>query len=206
MDPKKRRVGASERDEFLRAAWRATVAGTTQAERFVFVDECSTNVSLRPLYAWSPRGERAHCSSPRNWGANVTLLASMTLSGMGPSLAVERATTRAVFEAYVEEALAPSLRSGQVVVMDNLTAHKGERVRELIEERGCQLVFLPPYSPDFNPIEQAFSKLKGLLRRAEARTREALIEAMGAALSAVSAQDAWGFFGHCGYRTTAQLL
>src|SRR3712207_1867511 len=82
LDPKKRRVGASERDEFLRAAWRATVAGTTQADRFVFIDECSTNVSLRPLYAWSPRGERAHCSAPRNWGKNVTLLASMTLSGM----------------------------------------------------------------------------------------------------------------------------
>ena len=172
----------------------------------MFVDECSTNVSLRPLYAWSPRGERAHCSAPRNWGKNVTLLASMTLSGMGPSLAVEGATTRAVFEAYVEEVLAPSLRSGQVVVMDNLTAHKGERVRELIEERGCQLVFLPPYSPDFNPIEQAFSKLKGLLRRAEARTREALIEAMAAALPAVSAQDSSGFFEHCGYRTAAQLL
>ena len=206
MDPKKRRVGASERDEFLRAAWRATVAGTTQADRFVFIDECSTNVSLRPLYAWSPRGERAHCSAPRNWGKNVTLLASMTLSGMGPSLAVEGATTRAVFEAYVEEVLAPSLRSGQVVVMDNLTAHKGERVKELIEERGCELVFLPPYSPDFNPIEQAFSKLKALLRRAEAHTREALIEAMGRALEAVTATDASGFFRHCGYRTTAQLL
>jgi transposase len=84
--------------------------------------------------------------------------------------------SRAVFEAYVEKALAPSLRRGQVAVMDNLTAHKGERVREIIEERGCELVFLPPYSTDFNPIEQAFSKLKGLLRRAEARTREALIE------------------------------
>jgi hypothetical protein len=83
-------------------------------------------------------------------------LSSMTLSGMGPSLAVEGATTRAVFEAYVEEALAPSLHPGQVVVMDNLTAHKGERVRELIEERGRELVFLPPYSPDFNTIEQAF--------------------------------------------------
>ena len=206
MDPKKRSVGASERDEFLRAAWRAMVAGTTEADRFVFVDECSTNTSLRPRYAWSRRGERAPCSAPRNWGPNVTLLASMTLSGMGPSLAVEGATTRAVFETYVEEALAPSLRSGQVVVMDNLTAHKGERVRELIEQRGCELVFLPPYSPDFNPIEQAFSKLKALLRRFEARTREALIEAMGAALSAVGAGDASGFFGHCGYRTAAQLL
>jgi transposase len=206
MEPKKRSVGASERDEFLRAAWRAMVAGTTQAERFVFVDECSTNVSLRPLYAWSRRGERAHCSAPRNWGKNVTLLSSMRLSGMGPSLAVEGATTRAVFEAYVEQALAPSLHPGQVVVMDNLTAHKGQRVRELIEERGCKLVFLPPYSPDFNPIEQAFSKLKGILRGAEARTREALIEAMGRALSAVTATDVSGFFGHCGYRAKAQLL
>ena len=206
MEPKKRSVGASERDEFLRAAWRAMVVGTTHANRFVFVDECSTNVSLRPLYAWSPRGERALCSAPRNWGKNVTLLSSMTLSGMGPSLAVEGATTRAVFEAYVEEALAPSLHPGQVVVMDNLTAHKGERVRELIEERGCELVFLPPYSPDFNPIEQAFSKVKRMLRGAEARTREALIEAMGRALCAVTATDVSGFFGHCGFQATAQLL
>ena len=118
---------------------------------------------------------------------------------------MEGATTRAVFEAYVEEALAPSLRAGQVVVMDDLTAHKGERVKELIEERGCELVYLPPYSPDFNPIEQAFSKLKALLRKAEAHTREALIEAMGRALEAVTATDASGFFRHCGYRTTAQL-
>ncbi len=182
------------------------VARSIGADRFVFVDECSTNTSLRPLYAWSRRGERALCSAPRNWGPNVTLLSSMTLSGMGPSLAVEGATTRAVFEAYVEKALAPSLRVGQVVVMDNLSAHKGERVRELIEGRGCEVVYLPPYSPDLNPIEQAFSKLKGLLRRAEARSREALIEAMGAALSAVSARDASGFFRNCGYRTAAQLL
>jgi DDE superfamily endonuclease len=123
-------VGASERDEFLRAVWRAMGAETTQAERFVFVDECSTNVSLRPLYAWSPRGERAHCSAPRNWGKNVTLLCmlcSMTLSAMGPSLAVEGATTRAVFEAYVEEALVPSLHPEQVVVMDNLLRPTRER-------------------------------------------------------------------------------
>jgi transposase len=200
-------VGAAERDEFLRAAWKAMVAGRTEPSRFVFVDECSTNTSLRPLHAWSRRGERALCSAPRNWGPNVTLLSSMTLSGMGPSLAVEGATTTAVFEAYVEKALVPSLRSGQVVVMDNLSAHKGERVRELIKERGCKLVYLPPYSPDFNPIEPAFSKVKGLLRGAESRTREVLIEAMGRALSALSAQDASGFFRHCGYEPTpAQLL
>jgi transposase len=199
-------VGVSERDELLRCAWRTTVAGSIGADRFVFVDECSTNTSLRPLYAWSRRGERAPCSAPRNWGKNVTLLSSITLSGMGPSLAVEGATTRAVFEAYLEEALAPSLPSGQVVVMDNLSAHKGGRVRELLEGRGCELLYLPTYSPDLNPIEQAFSKLKGLLRGAEARSRAALIEAMGRALGTVTATDARGFFRHCGYRTAAQLL
>ena len=199
-------MGVSERDELLRCAWRTTVAGSIGAERFVFADECSTNTSLRPLYAWSRRGERAPCSAPRNWGKNVTLLSSITLSGMGPSLAVEGATTRAVFEAYLEEALAPSLPSGQVVVMDNLGAHKGGRVRELVEGRGCEVLYLPTYSPELNPIEQAFSKLKGLLRGAEARSRAALIEAMGRALGTVTATDARGFFRHCGYRSAAQLL
>ena len=91
------------------------------------------------------------------------------------------------------------LRRGQVVVMDSLTAHKGERVRELIEERGCELIYLPPYSPDFNPIEEAFAKIKSILRKAEARSREALIDAIAQAISAVSARDARGFFWHCGY-------
>ncbi len=102
--------------------------------------------------------------------------------------------------------MAPTLKPGRMVVMDNLSAHKGGRVKEIIEGRGCELVYLPPYSPDFNPIEQAFSKVKGLLRRAEARTREALVEAMGWALEAVSARDALGFFEHCGYRSMGQLL
>ncbi len=206
MEPKKRSVGASERDGWLRAAWRVMVAAATKPERLVFVDEMGTNTSLAPLYAWSRRGERARFEIPRNWGANVTLLSSMSLSGMGPSLAVEGATTKAVFETYLEQVLAPSLRPGQVVVMDNLSAHKGSRVRELVEERGCELLYLPPYSPDLNPIEEAFAKLKGLLRKAGARTREALLEAMGRALEAVTAQDARGFFEHRGYRAKAQLL
>ena len=199
-------MGAGERDEFLRAAWRLLVAGEIAAERLVFVDEMGTNISLSPLYSCSRKGERAFGSAPRNWGKNVTLLASITRKGLGPCLAVEGATTREVFEAYLERALAPTLKPGQIVVMDNLSAHKGERVRELIKQRGCELVYLPPYSPDFNPIEQAFSKVKDLMRRAEARTREALIEAMGVALSAVSARDAQGFFGHCGYSSMVQLL
>jgi transposase len=199
-------LGAGERDEFLRAAWRLLVAGEIAAERLVFVDEMGTNISLSPLYSWSRKGERAFGSAPRNWGKNVTLLASITRKGLGPCLAVEGATRREVFEAYLEHALAPTLKPAQIVVMDNLSAHKGERVRELIKQRGCELVYLPPYSPDFNPIEQAFSKVKDLMRRAEARTREALIEAMGVALSAVSARDAQGFFGHCGYSSMGQLL
>jgi transposase len=205
VEPKKRSVGASERDEFLRAAWKVTVAGSVGAERFVFVDECGVNTSMHRLYAWSRRGERAPCSAPRNWGANVTVLASMTLNGMGPCLAVEGPTTKAVFETYVERVLAPSLRPGQVMVMDNLSSHKGSRVRELVEARGCELVYLPAYSPDFNPIEQAFAKLKALLRSAGARTREALLEAMGTALDAVTADDARGFFEYRGYLAPAQL-
>jgi transposase len=206
MGPKKRSLGAAERDEFLRAAWRTLVAGRIDAERLVFVDEMGTNVSLSPLYAWSRRGERAFGGAPRNWGKNVTLLASITAEGLGPCLAVEGSTTREVFEAYLERVLAPTLRGGQVVVMDNLSAHKGGRVKEIVEGRGCELSYLPPYSPDLNPIEEAFSKTKGLMRKAEARTREALIEAMGRALAAVTAEDARGFFGHRGYRHMGQLL
>ena len=120
-------------------------------------------------------------------------------------MAVEGATTAAVFEAYVEKVLVPTLRPGQeVVVMDNLNAHKGERVRELVEARGCEVLFLPSYSPDFSPIEEAFSKLKALLRRARARTKEALVEAIGRALDAVRAEDAKGWFAHCGYPLGAQ--
>jgi transposase len=206
MEQKKRSVGASERDEFLRAAWRVLVAREIRTERLVFVDECSTNTSLSPLYVWSRRGERALCSVPRNWGANITLLASMSVGGMGPCLAVEGPTTREVFETYLERVLVPSLRRGQVVVMDNLSSHKGGRVRELIEERGCKLLYLPPYSPDFNPIEEAFAKIKALLRKAGARTREGLIAAIGRALEAVRAKDAHGFFEHRGYQPGAQLL
>jgi transposase len=133
-------------------------------------------------------------------------LASMSSEGMGPCLAVEGSTTTAVFEAYLERVLVPSLRPGQVVVMDNLSAHKSSRIRELIESKGCELIYLPPYSPDFNPIEEAFAKLKALLRKAEARSREVLIEAMGQALGALTARDARNFFEHRGYRALAQSL
>lgn len=182
------------------------VSERVEPERFVFVDEMGANTSLSVLRAWSRRGERAYCSVPRNRGKNTTLLASMSMEGMGPSLAVEGTTTATVFETYLKKVLAPTLRPGQIVVMDNLSAHKGARVRDLVAQRGCELLYLPPYSPDLNPIEEAFSKMKGILRRAEARNREALIEAMGRALEAITPWDARGFFGHCGYRVLGQRL
>ncbi len=170
----------------------------------MFVDEMGTNTSLSPLYGWSKVGERLRAKAPRNWGKNVTLICSITTEGMGPSLAIEGPTTREVFELYIEEVLAPSLCTGDVVVMDNLSSHKSQRVRELIEGRACNLLYLPPYSPDMNPIEEAFAKVKGVLRKVQARTRGALIEAMGQALGAVNPSDARGFFEHSGYRAMVQ--
>ena len=158
-------MGASERNEWSRVAWKVTIAGVLNSRRLVFVDECGTHVSLAPIYGYSPKGKRVRLKVPRNRGKNTTLLASMSTEGMGPCLAVEGSTTAEVFEAYLEYFLAPELKEGQVVVMDNLPAHKPDRVRELIEDRGCELVYLPPYSPDYNPIEEAFSKIQGVVAR-----------------------------------------
>jgi transposase len=182
------------------------VAHKTEPKRLVFVDEMGTNTSLSPLRAWSRRGERARCAVPRNRGKNTTLLSSMGVEGMGPSLAITGAVDAQVFETYLEQVLLPKLHPGRIVVMDNLSAHKTEKVRELVEGAGCELLYLPPYSPDLNPIEEAFSKIKGILRKAEARTRETLVGALGPALSSVTREDARGFFEHCGYGTPVQSL
>ena len=182
------------------------VCAGLHAERLVFVDEMGSNTSLHELYAYAPKGQRAYCSVARNRSKNTTLLSSMTFSGMGPSMVVEGGTDGAVFEGYLREMLVPALREGDVVVMDNLSVHKSETVRELIEGAGAHLLYLPPYSPDFNPIEEAFSKIKNLLRKAGARVREALVEAIGQALSELTEEDARAFFGHCGYREAVQLL
>ena len=183
------------------------VAATVDPSRLVFVDEMGAHTSLAPLYGYAPRGERLRLEVPRNRGKNTTLLASITLGGMGETMAVEGSTDRGVFEAYVEHALAPTLQAGQMVIMDNLLpAHKPARARELIEERGCELIYLPAYSPDLNPIEEAFAKIKGMLRRAGARTKDALVEVLGEALSAVSSRDARGYFEHAGYRPRVQPL
>ena len=169
------------------------MASRFEARRLVFVDESGFHTSMARLRARAPKGERAFGKVPRNRGPNQTLIASITLEGgMGEAIAIEGATDAELFETYVEEFLAPTLRAGQVVVLDGLGAHRTERVRNLIEARGCDLVFLPSYSPDLNPIEEAFSKIKNIVRKAGARTREALDEAISKALAAVTLEDVAG--------------
>jgi transposase len=171
----------------------------------VFVDESGFHTSMMRLRARAPRGRRAYGKIPRNRGKNQTLIASVTLEGgMGEAISIKGPTDAEVLETYVERFLAPTLEAGQVVVLDGLGAHRTERVRELIGERGAGLLFLPSYSPDLNPIEQAFSKIKNAVRKAGARTREALDEALGEALGAVTLGDVAGWFSHCGYEARDQ--
>ncbi len=167
------------------------------------MDECGSNINLTPRYARAPKGQRANGVVPRNTEQNTTLIAAMSTLGMGPALILEGATDTAAFEVYIEQVLAPTLAPGQIVVLDNLSAHKSPRVHELIVARDCEVWYLPAYSPDLSPIEEAFAKLKQLLRKAAARTREALIEAIASVLEQITALDAHGFFRHCGYQVVA---
>jgi transposase len=200
-DQKKSKI-ASERDEEMRGLWR-WLASYFDARRLVFVDESGFNTSMTRLRARAPKGKRAYGKVPRNRGKNTTLIAAITLEGaMGESMTVEGATDALAFEAYVEHFLAPSLCTGQVVVLDGLGAHRTEKVRELVEARGADLVFMPSYSPDLNPIEEAFSKIKALVRKAGARVREAI----GRALATVTPEDAAGWFAHAGYWPQDQPL
>lgn len=198
LDAKKKSVVASERDEEARTAWRQQTRQIDR-KRFVIVDECGSNIALTPLYARAPKGQRAVGAVPRNYGKNTTVIASLTMQGMGEALILEGAADTGAFAIYIEQVLAPSLQSGQIVVMDNLSIHQDTRVSQAIEAQGCSLLFLPAYSPDLSPIEEAFSKLKAALRRIGARTRETLWEAIAQALQTITDQDALGWFTHCGY-------
>jgi transposase len=198
LELQKKTLGATERDEEARGAFRERLRGV-DPERLLFVDESSTNVALTPRYARAPKGERAFGKAPRNWGKNITLISSISVEGMGASMSIEGSSDTDSFGRYMREVLVPSLKSRQIVLMDNLSVHTSKWVRDLIEEKGCELWLLPSYSPDMNPIEEAFSKVKELLRKAKARTLEALFEATAQALEAVGADDARGYFEHCGY-------
>jgi transposase len=174
------------------------MAGVDPA-RLMFVDECGTHTSLTRRRARATRGTRARGAVPRNRGPVTTLLAGVGLAGMSPAMTVEGGTDTAVFATYLQHLLLPSLAPGTVVVVDNVGAHQPDRIRELVAAAGCELVFLPAYSPDLSPIEEAFSKIKTLVKAAGARTRAALDAAIAAALEAVTATDVAGWFSHAGY-------
>jgi transposase len=171
------------------------------ASRFVFLDETGSNTAMARRYGRAPRGQRVDGPVPHGHWKTVTLTAAIRLDGVGGCLAFDGATDAACFESYVELVLVPTLRRGDIVVMDNLTAHKGGQVERLIRSAGAELRYLPAYSPDFNPIEKMFSKLKAYLRKAAARAVDRLIEAMGDGLRSVTQQDIAGWFESCGYYT-----
>jgi transposase len=150
-------------------------------------------------HARAPQGVRAVDAVPKNWGDNVTVTAALSLDGIVQPMMLYGAMDALAFQGYIEHFLAPDLHPGDVVVLDRLNAHKSDRVRELVEAKGAQLVYLPAYSPDFNPIEHAWSKLKAKLRKAKARTVLKLRRALRWALLEITSNDAHGWFSHCGF-------
>ena len=203
MYSKKKSLKARERNEVARAGWREAVAPVAP-EDLVFLDETGSHLGYTPTHAWAPRGQRAYASAPANRGENKTVIAALTLDGVGPLMRFDGAMTTARFEGYVRFLLAPTLRKGQVVIADNLQAHRSPVVRAAIEATGARFLPLPPYSPDFNPIEEAFSKVKQSLRRAKARTDDDLRAATWAAFATITPTDATGWFTHCGYQPRHQ--
>jgi len=167
--------------------------------RFKFLDEAGSNLAMTRLYGRAAKGERVIDTVPQNYGENVTMLASLSLSGIEAPMTVSGAVDGLVFKVYVEQVLCPTLNVGDVVVMDNLPAHKVVGIKQLIEARGAKLIYLPPYSPDLNPIEKCWSKIKTHLRGAKARTRLELEKALREALLLITAEDAVGWFRSCGY-------
>lgn len=165
----------------------------------VFLDETSTPITLTPLRARAPRGQRAVGRVPRGQRPHISWLATLTVTGIGESVVVPGAVDGQVFDLFVARVLVPRLRPGQIVIWDNLGVHKSPRARRLIEQAGCRIVFLPTYSPDFNPIEQAFAKTKQALRRIGARSWESVVAAVGQALVTVTAADARAFFAQAGF-------
>ncbi len=168
------------------------------AERLVFVDEMGSHIAMIPSHARSLRGVRALGVARRNRGSNLTTIAALGMEGIMTSFAFEGATDGVTFEVFVREVLLPELRAGQVIIWDNLGAHHRASVEVAVKEAGCEVWFLPPYSPDLNPIEECFSKVKAWLRRCQARSVDALVDAIGAGFERVSSSDVLGWFRHAG--------
>lgn len=165
----------------------------------MFVDETGTHLGYTRTHGWAPRGVRAHGTAPRNHGQNTTVVTAISLAGFDRPFRYDGAMTGVRFVGYIQHILAPRLRPGQVVILDNLRAHHRDEVRTLIEARGARLLYLPSYSPDFNPIELAFSKLKQILRSFAPRSNQELSAALRAVVAAISPRDIAGWFAHCGY-------
>jgi transposase len=187
-----------ERDEVARQDWRGR-AETLPARRIVVLDETSTHLDMTSRYARAPRGQRAYARQRRNWGKNITLLAGLRLEGMCVPFVVEGGVNTAVFETYITQVLLPTLKAGDILVLDNLGVHKALRVRRMLLARGVKVLFLPAYSLDLSPIENAFAKLKAFLRLVRAQTIDALIGAIAQALDSISPYDAIGFFVNAGF-------
>jgi transposase len=167
--------------------------------RLIFLDESGAKTNLTRLYGRALRGLRVHASTPHGHWQTTTMISSIRLDGTTACMALEGTTDTESFRAYVQAVLVPTLQPGDIVVMDNLSPHKSDPTLALITQAGAQVLFLPAYSPDFNPIEKMWSKVKTLLRAAEARTPADLVKAIGQALAQVRAQDARGWFASCGY-------
>jgi len=202
LTTQKKSLHASERDtprvQHAREAYRQRITAL-DLRRLKFVAESGVNLAMTRLYGRAPAGERAIGSVPQNYGQNVTMLGSLGVQGLEAVMTVDGATDTEVFRTYVKRVLGPTLTPGDIVVMDNLGAHKAVGVQQAIARRGARLLYLPPYSPDLSPIEPCWSKLKTALRKAKARTRAALDAAIAEAITTVSHTDAWGWFKHCGY-------
>lgn len=165
----------------------------------VFIDETWAKTNMARTHGRAPRGERLRAAVPHGHWNTTTFVAGLTLRGMTSPFVLSGPINRAAFETYVEKVLVPELRPGDIVIMDNLSSHKGPRVRSMIETAGAELLYLPPYSPDFNPIENAFAKLKAMLRRAAERTVEGLWDAIGRIIDTFTPAECANYFAAAGY-------
>jgi transposase len=170
--------------------------------RLRFLDEAGVNLAMTRLHGRAPRGERVTESVPRNYGAHTSVISTLGLSGPEAVWTVEGAVDTDVFNVYLERVLGPTIRRGDILVLDNLRAHHASRIEEVAAEHGAEVIWLSPYSPDFSPIELMWSKIKTRMRAAKARTREELERALVAALELVTDTDCFGWFKHCGYQVT----
>jgi len=198
----KKTLHASEQEradvKLRREQWRVDQE-TFDINRLVFLDETGAKTNMTRLYGRALHGERVVDNAPCGHWCTTTIIGAIRLDGSTACMSVNGATDKIIFREYVRHVLIPTLRPGDIVILDNLSAHKDDETQTLIEQVGAELCFLPPYSPDLNPIEKMWSKIKTYLRAAEARSEQALQEMIGQALNTVTAQDAQGWFSSCGY-------